>query len=73
MPPVQVTSLPWTLTFSPIKRVALVLACKGIYYKDEMKHETQNSVVSTFLQPTTATAAHLNRTGDIDLMELEIY
>lgn len=30
-------------------------------------------MVTTVLQPITATTAHLNRTGDIDLMELVIY
>lgn len=38
-----------------------------------MKNGPQMSVVITVLQPTTATAAHLNRTGDIEFMELGIY
>lgn len=41
--------------------------------KDEMKHGPQMSVVTTVLQPITAIAAHSNRAGDVDLMELVIY
>lgn len=41
--------------------------------KGEMIHGPQMSVVTTVLQPITATAAHSNRTGDVDLMKLVIY